>query len=39
MTGYPERSSEASMSDKEGFQEGQAYSRDYVFVGREMAAG
>jgi len=39
MTDYPERSSEASMSDEECCQEGQAYSRDYISVGLEMAAG
>jgi len=38
MTDYPECPSEASMSE-EGCQEGQAYSRDYISAGLEMAAG
>ena len=38
MTDYPECPSEASMSE-EVCQEGQTYSRDYISVGLEMAAG
>ena len=39
MTDSPECPSEASMSEEESCQEGQAYSRDYISIGLEMAAG
>jgi hypothetical protein len=38
MSDYPECPSEASMSE-EKCQEGQAYSRDYISIELEMAAG
>jgi hypothetical protein len=39
MTDYLECPSEASMSEEECCQEGQAYYRDYISIGPEMAAG